>query len=137
VRVDGETVGRAGRGLLVYLGAGRGDGESDVDSMAHKILGLRIFPDDEGKMSRCLEDISGEVLVISQFTLFGDVRKGRRPSFTDAAPPEEAERLYERVVARLRESGLGVATGRFRAMMDVHSRVDGPVTILIDTRKVF
>ena len=105
--------------------------------MTNKIAGLRVFRDDDGKMSRSVEDTGGEVLVVSQFTLFGDVRKGRRPSFTGAAEPGRAERLYEDVVAALRERGLTVATGRFRAMMDVRSRGDGPVTILIDTEKTF
>ncbi len=137
VVVDGEVVGRIERGLLVYLGAGRGDEEADVEQMAAKLAGLRIFPDSEGKMSLSVEDIGGGVLVVSQFTLFGDVRKGRRPSFTEAAPPEQAEAQYLRVASLLRERGLMVATGRFRATMDVRSRVDGPVTILIDTRRTF
>lgn len=137
VVVDGEIVGAIDRGLLVYLGAGQGDADADVELMANKLAGLRIFPDDEGKMSRSVEEIGGAILVVSQFTLFGDVRKGRRPSFTDAAPPEEAELLYERVVERLRARGLRVQTGRFRATMDVRSRVDGPVTILVDSRRTF
>jgi D-aminoacyl-tRNA deacylase len=137
VWVDGEEVGRIQRGVLVYLGAGKGDADADLDLVVNKIATLRIFPDDEGKMSRSVTDIAGEVLVISQFTLFGDVRKGRRPSFDDAAPPEIAEALYNRVVLALRAQGLRVETGRFRAMMDVRSRVDGPVTILIDSRKQF
>ncbi len=135
--VDGETVGAIARGLLVYLGAGQGDTDADVDAMANKLAGLRIFPDDEGKMSRSVEEIGGGILVVSQFTLFGDVRKGRRPSFTDAAPPEQAEQLYREVVERLRSRGLSVETGRFRASMDVRCRVDGPVTILIDSRRAF
>lgn len=135
--VDEETVGAIGRGLLVYLGVGQGDDANDAELMAGKLATLRIFTDDEGKMSRSVEEIEGELLVVSQFTLFGDVRKGRRPSFTDAAPPELAEQLYLRVVEHLRARGLGVATGRFRASMDVRSRVDGPVTILIDSRKAF
>lgn len=137
VAADGEVVGRIGRGLLVYLGAADGDTEADVGYMADKLAGLRIFPDDQGKMSRSVEDVGGGVLIVSQFTLFGDVRRGRRPSFDGAAGPEEANRLYEAVVARLRERGLEVATGRFRAMMDVSAVVDGPVTILIDSRKLF
>jgi D-tyrosyl-tRNA(Tyr) deacylase len=137
VVVDEETVGAIGRGLLVYLGVGQGDDANDAELMAGKLATLRIFTDDEGKMSRSVEEIEGELLVVSQFTLFGDVRKGRRPSFTDAAPPELAEQLYLRVVEHLRARGLGVATGRFRASMDVRSRVDGPVTILIDSRKAF
>jgi len=137
VLVDEQTVGAIDRGLLVYLGAGAGDGDPEVATMANKLAGLRIFRDDDGKMSRSVEDVGGGVLVVSQFTLFGDVRKGRRPSFTGAAPPEEAERLYEAVVQALRDRGLTVATGTFRAMMDVRCRVDGPVTILIDTEKTF
>jgi D-aminoacyl-tRNA deacylase len=137
VDVGGETVGRIGRGLLVYLGAGNGDDASDVEAMASKIAGLRIFQDDAGKMSLSVEDVAGEILVVSQFTLYGDVRKGRRPSFTDAAPPELAEALYMNVVEVLRARSLSVQTGRFRATMDVHSRVDGPVTILVDSRKTF
>lgn len=136
--VGGETVGQIGAGLLVYLGVGHADGEAEVDTMASKLATLRIFSDSEGKMSRSVEDApAGEVLMVSQFTLYGDVRKGRRPSFTDAAPPERAEQLYRDVVDRLRSRGLRVATGRFRASMDVRSRVDGPVTILIDTQKNF
>jgi D-tyrosyl-tRNA(Tyr) deacylase len=137
VVVGSEVVGSIDRGLLVYLGAGREDADADVDAMTAKIAGLRVFVDDEGKMSRSVGDVGGSVLVVSQFTLYGDVRKGRRPSFTEAAPPERAEELYERVVAQLRARGLTVATGRFRATMDVCSRVDGPVTILIDTQRAF
>lgn len=135
VVVDGQTVGEAERGLLVYLGAADGDTESDVEYMAKKVAGLRIFRDDEGKMSRSVADVNGDVLVISQFTLFGDVRKGKRPSFTAAAPPALAEQLYNSVVDRLRDGGLQVATGQFRALMTVHSEVDGPVTIQIDSKK--
>jgi len=137
VEVDDEVVGAIGRGLLVYLGAGRGDGDAQVDYVANKIAGLRIFPDDEGKMSLSVEDIGGGVLVVSQFTLFGDVRKGRRPSFTGAAEPGIANELYEAVCARLSARGLTVQKGRFRAMMAVHGVVDGPVTILIDSEKGF
>ena len=137
VVVDGEEVGAIGPGLLVYLGAGEDDGDKDVAYVANKLAGLRVFEDDEGRMSRSVQDVGGEVLVISQFTLFGDVRRGRRPSFDGAAPPDEANALYEKLVADLRERGLTVATGRFRAMMDVHATVAGPVTILIDSTKLF
>jgi len=151
VVVDGETVGAIERGLLVYLGVGEGDGDRDVtyvaveadDSerdlawMAGKVPQLRVFPDDSGRMSRSVSDVGGAVLVVSQFTLFGDVRRGRRPSFDGAAPPEVAEALCERVVERLRGHGLPVETGRFRAMMEVRSAGDGPVTILVDSRKTF
>ena len=124
-------------GLLVYLGAGEGDQASDVAYVAQKIRGLRVFVDDEGKMSRSVEDIGGAVLVVSQFTLYGDVRKGRRPSFTAAAQPALAEQLYEDVVAALRASGLPVQTGRFRASMSVRSEVDGPVTIQVDSHRLY
>ena len=137
VVVEDEVVGQIGRGLLVYLGAGRGDDETDVDAMARKLSGLRVFRAEHGKMSLSVEDVGGAILVVSQFTLFGDVRKGRRPSFTEAAPPEEAEALYLNVVEALRQMGIEVATGTFRAMMDVRSRVDGPITILVDTKKAF
>ncbi len=135
--VETEVVGAIGRGLLVYLGAGRRDGPRDVDAMVSKLAGLRVFEGNDGRMSRSVVDIGGEVLVVSQFTLYGDVRKGRRPSFAEACPPEEAEHLYEGVVAGLRRAGLPVSTGRFRAMMNVDARVWGPVTILIDTHKTF
>lgn len=135
--VDGEVVGSIDRGLLVYLGAADGDSDADVEAMATKLATLRIFPDESGKMSRSVEDVGGGVLVVSQFTLFGDVRRGRRPSFDGAAPPEEAEALYEKVVGLLRGRGLRVQTGRFRAHMEVRSCGDGPVTILIDSRKAF
>ena len=135
--VDHEVVGAIGRGLLVYLGAGEGDQASDVAYMAQKIRGLRVFVDDEGKMSRSVEDIGGAVLVVSQFTLYGDVRKGRRPSFTAAAQPEVAQQLYEDVVAALRASGLDIQTGRFRASMTVRSEVDGPVTIQVDSHRSY
>lgn len=137
VVVDDETVGAIEHGLLVYLGAAQGDETKDVEMMVRKLAGLRIFEDEAGKMSLSVQDVGGAVLVVSQFTLFGDVRKGRRPSFTGAAPPEDAERLYEEVVAGLRGEGLEVATGTFRAMMSVHAAVWGPVTILIDSRKLF
>lgn len=137
VEVESEIVGRIGRGLLVYLGAAKGDEESDVEYLASKLAGLRIFEDELGKMSRSVLDVEGGVLVISQFTLFGDVRRGRRPSFDDAAAPEDAQRRYEEVCTRLREQGLRVETGRFRAHMSVRCDVDGPVTIMIDSRKLF
>jgi D-tyrosyl-tRNA(Tyr) deacylase len=137
VTVEGETVGRIDRGLLVYLGAGRDDGEEDVRRTADKVATLRIFQDGAGKMSLSVGDVGGAVLVISQFTLYGDVRKGRRPSFDAAAAPEPAEQLYERFCAVLRETGLRVETGRFRARMMVSADVEGPVTILVDSRKAF
>lgn len=137
VRVDGETVGEIGPGLLVYLGAGKRDEDAEADWMAGKLGGLRIFRDEAGKMSRDVHQVGGSVLVVSQFTLYGDVRKGRRPSFDSAAPPELAERLYERVCQGMRDADLTVETGRFRAMMDVHAVVDGPVTIMVDSEKKF
>ena len=137
VRVEGETVGRIGPGLLVYLGAGRQDREQDAEWMAGKLCGLRVFADDEGKMSRDVLERGGAVLVVSQFTLYGDVRKGRRPSFDGAAEPARAENLYEAVCSQLARRGVPVQTGRFRAMMEVHCTVDGPVTILIDSEKRF
>ena len=137
VDVEGATVGSIGPGLLVYLGAGQNDDAQTPAFMADKIEGLRIFPDDQGKMSRSVSDVGGSVLVVSQFTLYGDVRKGRRPSFDGAARPELAERLYESVCTSLRTLGLTVATGRFRADMRVFSEGDGPVTILIDSERLF
>jgi D-tyrosyl-tRNA(Tyr) deacylase len=137
VEVDGERVGAIKRGLLVFLGAAREDEAKDVQYVAEKIAGLRIFPNDEGKMSLSVTDVGGGVLVVSQFTLFGDVRRGRRPSFDGAADPVDAERLYQEVVDALRAKELTVETGRFRAMMDVRSNVDGPVTIQIDSRKLY
>jgi D-tyrosyl-tRNA(Tyr) deacylase len=137
VLVDGAVVGAIERGLLVYLGVARDDSDADADALADKVAGLRVFEDPAGKMSLALADVAGAALVVSQFTLFGDVRRGRRPSFEAAAPPELAERLYERAVAALRTRALPVATGRFRATMTVRADVDGPVTILADTRKLF
>jgi D-tyrosyl-tRNA(Tyr) deacylase len=130
-------VGRIGAGLVVLLGVGAGDDERDADYLADKVLNLRIFPDEEGQMNRSVLEIRGGLLVVSQFTLFGDARRGRRPSYVDAAPPEEANRLYASFVERLRSSGLAVATGVFRAMMDVALVNRGPVTILLDSRKAF
>jgi D-tyrosyl-tRNA(Tyr) deacylase len=133
VTVDGEPVGAVGRGLLVLLGVAPGDTESEARWLADKIVGLRIFPDDEGKMNRDVAEISGGVLVVSQFTLYGDCRKGRRPSFVGAAAPELAEPLYETFVAAVRAHGLPAATGRFGAMMQVELINDGPVTLLVET----
>jgi D-tyrosyl-tRNA(Tyr) deacylase len=137
VSVNGEVVGAIERGLLVYLGAAQGDDAKDVRYIADKIAGLRVFPNDDGRMSLSVTDVSGAVLVVSQFTLFGDVRRGRRPSFDGAAEPNDAERLYVQVVEALRGKGLPVETGAFRAMMLVQSTVDGPVTIQIDSRKLY
>ena len=134
VRVDGKTVGEIGRGFLVLVGFAPTDTESSIDWMADKVLGLRLFGDAEGKMNRDLAEVGGGVLVVSQFTLYGDAKKGRRPSFIDAAPPEIAIPLYERFVALLREKagGIRVATGEFGAMMDVELVNDGPVTLQLE-----
>jgi D-tyrosyl-tRNA(Tyr) deacylase len=137
VRVDGEVVGRIGAGLLVLLGVGQGDQESDAEYLAEKILNLRIFADAEGQMNLSVLDARGELLAVSQFTLYADTRRGRRPGYSAAAPPEEASRLYRYFVGRLRESGLRVEEGVFRAMMDVSLVNRGPVTILLDSAKTF
>ncbi len=134
VRVDGEIVGAIGRGLVVLLGVARGDGDEEARWIAAKIAGLRIFEDDEGKMNRSLTDVGGRVLLVSQFTLLADCRKGRRPSFVDAAEPSEGRRLYELVGGALVSEGLGVETGRFGARMQVAIENDGPVTIILDSR---
>lgn len=137
VRVEGAVVGRIGAGLLVLLGVGRGDAPADADSLAQRVANLRIFPDAAGLMNRSVLDVKGEVLAVSQFTLYGDCRRGRRPGYSDAAPPEQAEPLYARFVAKLREAGLPVREGIFRALMDVALVNQGPVTLLLDSRKGF
>jgi D-tyrosyl-tRNA(Tyr) deacylase len=135
--VDEECVGRIGVGWLVLLGVARGDTEEDAARLADKILGLRAFEDVQGKMNLSVLDVRGGILVVSQFTLLGDCRTGRRPSFIDAAEPAEAERLYQEFTACLRPSGLEIATGVFRAMMKIELVNDGPVTLLLDSRKLF
>ncbi|WP_437659473.1 D-aminoacyl-tRNA deacylase [Sorangium sp. So ce1182] len=137
VEVEGQVVGAIERGLVAFVGAARDDDDADADHVANKIAGLRVFSDDAGKMSRALADVRGGVLAISQFTLFGDVRRGLRPSFDGAMEPVRAEALYDRFVAALRARGLEVATGRFRADMRVFVENDGPVTILIDSKRTF
>ena len=137
VRVDDATVGEIGRGLLVLLGVARGDTAADAAAIAAKITALRVFEDDAGKMNLAVADVQGSVLVVSQFTLLGDCRGGRRPSYIDAAPPETANALYEAVVAAVRQAGVPVATGVFRAHMAVELVNDGPVTLLIDSTKAF
>jgi D-tyrosyl-tRNA(Tyr) deacylase len=137
VRVGPDVTGEIARGLVVLLGVEVGDGEPDVQALADKVLNLRVFPDDAGQMNRSVLETRGELLVVSQFTLLGDARKGRRPSFIDAARPEDADRLYLAFVERVRGSGLTVATGVFRAEMDVALVNQGPVTILLDSRKRF
>ncbi len=131
------TSGEIGQGLLVLLGVGRDDSETDARYLAEKIAGLRIFEDADGKMNRSVQDLDGSVLVVSQFTLYGDVRRGKRPSFDAAAPPEHARRLYEFFVERVRASGLRCETGRFQEMMQVELVNEGPVTILLDSGKAF
>lgn len=137
VIVAGETAGEIGRGLLLLVGVAAGDGPPDADYIAAKTRDLRVFPDEDGRMNRSVVESGGAVLVVSQFTLQADCRKGRRPSFDGAAPGPVARALYEDVVRRLRESGLPVATGIFQADMDVHLVNDGPVTLLLDSRKEF
>ena len=137
VKVGEEIVGQIGPGLLVLLGVGEKDAESDADHLADKVATLRIFEDDAGKMNRSVTDISGAVLAVSQFTLYGDARGQRRPSFIAAARPERARQLYERFVERLRAVGLRCEIGRFQEMMQVELVNDGPVTILLDSEKVF
>src|ERR1700751_1327707 len=137
VTVAGEITGEIGTGLLVLLGVGRGDEEAGADYLAAKTVGLRVFEDGEGKMNLPVTDVGGAVLAVSQFTLYGDVRKGKRPSFDEAARPEQARALYEYYVGRIRASGVRCETGRFQEMMDVELVNDGPVTILVDSGKSF
>ncbi len=135
VLVDGRSTGKIGEGLLVFVGVGKDDGEEDISYMASKIPDLRIFEDASGKFNRSLREVKGELLVVSQFTLYGDCRKGRRPSFTEAEEPAIAKVLYERLVDRLRGQGIPVQTGEFQAKMEVHLINDGPVTLLLDSKK--
>ena len=137
VSVAGDVVGEIGPGLCVLVGVAKDDAEADADQLADKVSGLRIFEDADGKMNKSLLETGGSVLAISQFTLFGDARKGRRPSFTDAMEPGRANQLFERFCGKCRATGATVATGRFRADMLVEILNDGPVTILLDTKKVF
>lgn len=134
VAVEDAIVGSIGPGLMVLLGVAQGDAEHDADYLANKIINLRIFEDDAGKMNRSLLDSGGAMLVVSQFTLLGDCRKGRRPSFTGAAPPETAERLYTYFADQVRTKGVAVSTGQFRAMMQVSLVNDGPVTLIIESK---
>jgi D-tyrosyl-tRNA(Tyr) deacylase len=133
VAVDGEVVGAIGRGLCVLLGVGGDDREADADALCRKIVALRVFEDDAGRFAHSLADVGGGLLVVSQFTLYADTTRGRRPSFTGAASPERAEALYQRFVARAHEEQVPVATGRFRARMAVSLVNDGPVTLVLDT----
>ena len=130
--VSGEAVGEIGTGLMVLLGAAEGDTDTDAVGLADKVVGLRVFPDDQGKMNLSVAEVGGEVLVVSQFTLLADIRKGRRPSFTGAAHPDEAVRLVDLVVSRIGESGVACATGHFGSHMEVELVNDGPVTIVVD-----
>jgi D-tyrosyl-tRNA(Tyr) deacylase len=135
VRVGDKTVGKIGKGLLVLLGVENGDSTEDVEHLASKTLELRIFEDNASKMNLSVQDIRGEIMVVSQFTLLGDCRKGRRPSFTDAAPPQLAKDLYEQFISQLSHAHLKVEHGEFQAMMEVHLINDGPVTFILDSRK--
>ncbi len=137
VRVDGQEVGRIGGGLMVLLGVGAGDTRADAAWMAEKVVGLRVFTDEDGKMNLSLIETGGSVLLISQFTLYGDCRKGRRPGFSDAARPEEAEAMYAHVASLMRENGMTVETGVFQADMKVSLVNDGPVTLLLDSTRTF
>jgi D-tyrosyl-tRNA(Tyr) deacylase len=137
VRVDGAVVGKIGKGFLALVAAGDDDTDEDVSYLADKVVGLRVFPDENGQMNKALAEVGGALLVVSQFTLFGDCRKGRRPSFVKAMAPGPAEQMYEKFVAAARATGIPVETGRFRAMMEVDLVNDGPVTLLIDSKRVF
>ncbi len=135
VSIDGETVGRIGRGLVVLVGVAAGDTGEDIDYLVNKLTNLRIFGDEEGRFNRSVLDIGGELLLVSQFTLLADTRKGRRPGFSGAAPPQEASQLFDEFVRKTRAGGLKVATGRFQAYMAVEIQNDGPVTIMLDSRE--
>ncbi|WP_374712688.1 D-aminoacyl-tRNA deacylase [Symbiobacterium terraclitae] len=137
VTVDGDVVGRIGRGYVVLLGVSREDDDAAADYMAEKIAGLRVFEDEAGKMNRSIQEVGGAILAVSQFTLYGDVRRGRRPGFDRAGRPEQAEPLYQRFVEKLRSLGLHVETGRFQTHMEVELVNDGPVTILVDSERTF
>ena len=137
VMVNGDITGKVERGLLVLLGVAQSDSEADADYLADKITGLRVFEDDQGKMNRAVAEVRGGLLVVSQFTLYGDVRRGKRPSFDEAASPQRARELYEYFVRRVRDAGLPCGTGRFQEMMQVELVNDGPVTILLDSKKLF
>ena len=137
VSINGEVVGRIGPGLVVFVGVAEGDTEKDVEYLVQKTAGLRIFADEEGKFNLSALDIRGELLLVSQFTLLADTKKGRRPSFTGAAPPERAEELFERFVEQAQATGLKVETGRFQQYMQVEIHNDGPVTIMLDSRDKF
>ena len=134
VEVDGRLTGKIGNGLLIFVGVGKGDGERDLSYMASKIPDLRIFEDSSGKFNLSLREVKGEMLIVSQFTLYGDCRRGRRPSFSDAEDPQVAKTLYEEFVAAMKSGGIPVQTGEFQARMEVHLVNDGPVTLWLDSR---
>jgi len=136
VLIEGRLSGKIGNGLLVFIGVGKGDGEEDISYMTSKLPELRIFEDASGKFNLSLKEIGGEMLIVSQFTLYGDCRKGRRPSFTEAEEPIKAKSLYDRLVSKLEELGIAVQTGEYQAKMHVHLINDGPVTLLLDSKKV-
>jgi len=135
VWVDGRLTGKIGKGLLIFIGVAKGDGEDDLNYLASKIPNLRIFEDESEKFNLSLKEIGGELLVVSQFTLYGDLRKGRRPSFTEAEEPSIAKALYERFISELKSQGIPIQTGEFQAKMEVHLVNDGPVTLLLDSKK--
>ncbi|OHB73205.1 MAG: D-tyrosyl-tRNA(Tyr) deacylase [Planctomycetes bacterium RBG_16_55_9] len=137
VKVDGQRVGKIDRGLLVFLGVGKGDTEADAQFMADKLVNLRIFPDEAGKMNRSVRDVGGSILLISNFTLHGDCRKGRRPGFDAAAEPALAEQLYEKVIALVAGQGVPIEKGAFGQYMHITTTNDGPVTVLLDSSRLF
>jgi len=137
IEVDRQIVGSIGKGLLVYLGVGKDDSEKDVEFIADKLVNLRVFADENDKMNLSVLDVGGAILLVSQFTLYGDCRKGRRPGFDLASEPQTAERLYEKTIEAIRQKGVSVETGVFAAHMDVSSVNDGPVTFLLDSKKMF
>ncbi|HCY18339.1 MAG: D-tyrosyl-tRNA(Tyr) deacylase [Deltaproteobacteria bacterium GWC2_42_51] len=137
VIVENQVISTIGKGVLVLLGVGKGDTETDAEYLASKVTEMRVFEDEQGKMNLSVTDVGGSVLVVSQFTLLGDLRKGRRPSFDKAASPDEAKRLYEFFVSRLKALGIPTATGEFQASMEVYLVNEGPVTVLLDSRKLF
>ena len=137
VEIDGQITGSISNGLVVFLGIHKSDGDKQINWMLEKILNLRVFPDPSGKMNISLADINAEMLIVSQFTLYGDCRKGRRPGYSEAAPPELASSIYERFIKKADQSGIRIATGTFQAMMHVNLVNDGPVTLLLDSDKTF
>jgi D-tyrosyl-tRNA(Tyr) deacylase len=136
VEVEGQVVGQIGPGLLVLLGVAKTDTRRDAEYMADKLVGLRIFPDDAGKMNRDVREAGGSLLVVSQFTLYGDVRRGRRPGFDNAADPQQARALYDHIIGLIRSRGVPVQTGTFQALMSVHLVNEGPVTIIVDSERI-